>query len=156
VAGTSSTGSSSSTTTVGSALQTQTAIVVPSLPAQLAGPLSFSDSVADLVLAAYLPAEAIDYGWDRAMVQSRWAGSISATVRLYWLMRVNDTASYIDISEPGGSFQLTQQWQQAKAMLQYWDGVILLEKQHQKTFASTSFGAIRARRRGGSSDGCCC
>jgi len=144
-------GSSSSTTTT---TTTTNVVQFPTLPMQLAGPIPLTDSIADIIISTYLPAEAIDYGWNAALVKTRWAGSISATVRLYWLMRVNDTASYIDISEPGGSFQLTKQWQQAKAMLEYWDGVILKEKTTERVAASTSFGSIRARRRG-NNDGCC-
>jgi len=144
-------GSSTTSTTT---TTTTNVVQFPTLPMQLAGPIPLTDAIADIIISTYLPAEAIDYGWDAALVKTRWAGSISATVRLYWLMRVNDTASYIDISEPGGSFQLTKQWQQAKAMLEYWDGVILKEKTTERVAASTSFGSIRARRRG-NNDGCC-
>ena len=122
---------------------------------QLMGQIPLTDDIVTMIAQAYLPAEAIDFGWDEAMIRTRWAGSIASTVRLYWLMRVNDTASYIDISEPGGSFQLTQQHQQAKAMLTYWDGLILVEKEESRKFATASFGSIRSRRRGGR-DGCCC
>lgn len=131
-------------------------IQLPTLPTQLSGKIQLTDAVVDLIVAALLPAEAPDYGWDAAMVKTRWEGSISGTVRLYWLMRVNDTASYIDISEPGGSFHLTQQHSQAKAMLEYWDRVILLEKEDARKFAPASTGTIKSRRRGyGSGNGCC-
>lgn len=131
-------------------------IQLPTLPTQLSGKIPLTDEVVDLIVDALIPAEAPEYGWDAAMVRNRWEGSISGTVRLYWLMRVNDTASYIDISEPGGSFHLTQQHSQAKAMLEYWDRVIVLEKENARKFAPASTGSIKARRRGSGANGGCC
>ena len=126
------------------------------LPIELSGDIPLTDEVVNFIMSALLPAEAPEYGWNEAMVRSRWTGNITGTVRLYWLMRVNDTASYINISEPGGSFQLTQQHSQAKAMLDYWDKVILLDKEHARKFAPASVGTVKARRRGSGSSGSCC
>jgi hypothetical protein len=63
-------------------------------------------------------------GWDDAHIALVWTGYVSTTVRAYWFQRVSDTAGYIDLPDPAGALTITQQYRQAREMLDYWDMMI--------------------------------
>lgn len=50
-------------------------------------------------------------------------GNVNRTVRLFWLQRVNETSALTDVSDVGASRPLSQTYQHAQEMLQYWDRV---------------------------------
>lgn len=117
-------------------------VIVPPTDAQLAR-----------LKAQYLPTEAQDNGWDDAKVLANWTGGIAGTIRAYWYDRVQQTAGYMDLPDPGGTLPITQLHLQAKAMLEYWDNWLL--KYGDETTADgdligpmrgrVSFGKIRRR-----------
>ena len=50
-------------------------------------------------------------------------GNVNATVRQFWLDRVNDTAVLTDVADVGASRPLSQTYQHAQEMLRYWDAM---------------------------------
>lgn len=76
------------------------------------------------VKAQWLPTDAATNGWTDEVIAERWTGGIATTVRKYWYERVQDTAGFLDIPDPGGSLPITQIHRQAKEMLAYWDAWI--------------------------------
>ena len=76
-------------------------------------------------LQYWLPNDAETYGWDATYISTRWTGGIVSTIRAYWYDRVQDTASYLDLSDPSGNLPITQIHRQAMEMLQYWDAYLL-------------------------------
>ena len=75
--------------------------------------------------AQYLPTDAPANGWDDDKVLANWTGGIAGTIRAYWYDRVQQTAGYLDVPDPGGTLPITQLHSQAKAMLEYWDNWLL-------------------------------
>ena len=63
-------------------------------------------------------------GWDDAHIAEVWTGGVASTVRQYWFQRVTDTAGYIDLPDPSGTLAITQQYRQAREMLDYWDAFL--------------------------------
>lgn len=51
------------------------------------------------------------------------AGNATATIRQFWLDRVNATAPLTDVADVGASRPLSQAYQHAQEMLRYWDRV---------------------------------
>jgi len=74
-----------------------------------------SDQMADV--QKWLPNDAADNGWDTATIMDRWTGGIVTTVRAYWYDRVQQTASWLDLSDPSGSLPITQIHRQAMEIL---------------------------------------
>lgn len=79
----------------------------------------------DLLKAQYLPADAATNGWDDDKITENWTGGIPGTVRAYWYDRVQQTAGYLDVPDPGGTLPITQLHRQAMEMLAYWDKWLL-------------------------------
>jgi hypothetical protein len=109
-----------------------------------------SDQMADV--QKWLPNDAADNGWDTATIMDRWTGGIVTTVRAYWYDRVQQTASWLDLSDPSGSLPITQIHRQAMEMLQYWDAWLLkygdatsAEQMETSIPRRVSFGKIRRR-----------
>lgn len=50
-------------------------------------------------------------------------GNVNATVRQFWVDRVNATAPLTDVADVGASRPLSQAYQHAQEMLRYWDRV---------------------------------
>jgi hypothetical protein len=99
----------------------------------------------ETIKATYLPADAADNGWDDAKITEEWVGNIPGTVRAYWYDRVQQTAGYLDIPDPGGTLPITQLHRQAMEMLQYWDNWILKYGGNVNGTRSVSFGKIKKR-----------
>jgi hypothetical protein len=51
------------------------------------------------------------------------SGNVNATVRQFWLDRVNATAPLTDVADVGASRPLSQAYQHAQEMLHYWDRI---------------------------------
>ena len=51
------------------------------------------------------------------------SANVNATVRQFWLDRVNETAALTDVADVGASRPLSQTYQHAREMLSYWDRV---------------------------------
>ena len=75
--------------------------------------------------AEWLPADAETNGWDDDTITERWTGGVATTARKYWFERVQDTAGYLDLPDPGGTLPITQIYRQAREMLAYWDDFIV-------------------------------
>lgn len=71
--------------------------------------------------AEWLPNDAATNGWTDEVIEERWTGGIPTTVRKYWYDRVQDTAGYLDVPDPGGTLPITQIHRQAVEMLRLWD-----------------------------------
>lgn len=99
----------------------------------------------EVVKAQWLPDDAVDNGWDDAKITDEWSGSIPQLVRAYWYDRVQQTAGYLDIPDPGGTLPITQLHRQAMEMLQYWDNWILKYGNSLTAGRATSFGQIKRR-----------
>lgn len=102
-----------------------------------------------VVKAQWLPDDAADNGWDDAKITDEWAGSIPQLVRAYWYDRVQQTAGYLDIPDPGGTLPITQLHRQAMEMLQYWDAWILKYGTSVTGMRTVSFGRIKRRYKKG-------
>lgn len=62
--------------------------------------------------------------WDDASIGDmldKFEGNVNKVVRQFWLQRVNETSALTDVSDVGASRPLSQSYQHAKEMLQYWD-----------------------------------
>lgn len=110
---------------------------------------ALTPEVLDVVKATYLPADAADNGWDDAKITDEWTGGIPGLVRAYWYDRVQQTAGYLDIPDPGGTLPITQLHRQAMEMLQYWDNWILKFGNSLSPMRSVRFGKIKKRYRKG-------
>lgn len=80
-----------------------------------------TDALLATLKAEYLPDDAAANGWTDEVIAERWTGAIPTTVRKYWYDRVQDTAGYLDVPDPGGALPITQIHRQAVEMLKYWD-----------------------------------
>ena len=80
-----------------------------------------TDTLLATLKAEWLPDDAAANGWTDEVIAERWTGSIVSTVRKYWYDRVQDTAGYLDVPDPGGTLPITQIHRQAVEMLKYWD-----------------------------------
>ena len=98
-----------------------------------------------IVKDQWLPADAVDNGWDDAKITDEWPGSVVGLVRKYWYDRVQQTAGYLDVPDPGGTLPITQLHQHAMEMLQYWDAWILKFGYSLSPMRSVTFGKIRKR-----------
>lgn len=97
------------------------------------------------IKAQYLPDDAADNGWDDSKIAANWTGGIPGTVRAYWYDRVQQTAKYLDLSDPSGNLPITQIHRQAMEMLQYWDNWLLKNGDVLTIPRRVSFGKIRKR-----------
>lgn len=64
--------------------------------------------------------------WDDAKIGNvldQLNGNVNATIRQFWLDRVNDTSVLTDVSDVGASRPLSQTYQHAQEMLRYWDAL---------------------------------
>lgn len=62
--------------------------------------------------------------WDDTKIGSvldTMSGNVNKTVRQFWLQRVNETSALTDVADVGASRPLSQTYQHAKEMLEYWD-----------------------------------
>lgn len=78
--------------------------------------------------------------WDDAKIGTVLDGnqnSIFGTVYVFWLQRVGDLSALTDVTDAGASRPLSQTYQHAQDMLQYWDKVAGQN--------ATSVGKIRRR-----------
>lgn len=98
-----------------------------------------------VIKANWLPTDAADNGWNDAKITDNWSGSVVGLVRSYWYDRVQQTAGYLDIPDPGGTLPVTQLHRQAMEMLQYWDAWILKYGLNVLPSRSVTFGKIRRR-----------
>lgn len=103
------------------------------------------DQLAEIKSGKWLPPEAADNGWDDATIALRWVGDFPHTVRQYWYERVQNTAKYLDLSDPSGNLPITQIHRQAKEMLDYWDNWILKFGSNTEPQRGVKFGKIRRR-----------
>ena len=99
----------------------------------------------DTIKANWLPSDAVDNGWDDDKITDNWSGSVVTLVRSYWYDRVQQTAGYLDVPDPGGALPITQIHRQAKEMLDYWDAWILKFGSNTLPARGVSFGKIRRR-----------
>lgn len=103
----------------------------------------------DTLKARYLPGDAEENGWDDAKIADEWTGAIPSTLRAYWYDRVQQTAGYLDIPDPGGSLPITQIHRQAKEMLDYWDAWLVKYGDVLVIPRRVSFGKIKRRYKKG-------
>lgn len=100
----------------------------------------------DIFKRRWLPSDAQDNGWDDTKITDEWAGSYVGTVRAYWYDRVQQTAAYLDLSDPSGNLPITQLHRQAKDMLAYWDAYIAKHGLNPPPLPNgVSFGKIKRR-----------
>jgi hypothetical protein len=94
----------------------------------------------------WLPSDAVENGWDDAKITDEWTGTYVGTVRAYWYDRVQQTAAYLDLSDPSGNLPITQIHRQAVAMLKYWDDYIAKWGYAEAPGTNTvSFGKVKRR-----------
>ena len=108
-------------------------------------PLPITDAQLATIKAQYLPDSAADEGWDDDKIASNWTGGIPGTLRAYWYDRVQQTAKYLDLSDPTGTLPITQIHRQAKEMLDYWDSWLSKYGDVLAIPRRVSFGKIRRR-----------
>lgn len=51
-------------------------------------------------------------------------GNVLAAVRMFWVQRVSDTQPLVDVRDANSSRPLSQDYEQARQMLAYWDSYI--------------------------------
>lgn len=72
-----------------------------------------------------LPTWAVEIaGWDDTKIieiLDKVEDNAVKTVRLFWLQRVSDTAAFTDVADAGSNRPLSQTYQHAREMLDYWD-----------------------------------
>ena len=62
--------------------------------------------------------------WDAQKISDMldtFDGNVNLTCRQFWLQRVSDTQSFIDVNEGGSAANQSQDHEHAVAMLAYWD-----------------------------------
>lgn len=99
----------------------------------------------EIIKTQWLPDDAADNGWDDAKITSMWTGGIPTLVYRYWYDRVQQTAGYLDVPDPGGTLPITQIHRQAMEMLQYWGTWLKLYGNNTEPIQATRFGKIRKR-----------
>jgi len=107
--------------------------------------VALTPELLDTIKANWLPGEAADNGWDDSKITDNWSGSVVTLVRSYWYDRVQQTAGYLDVPDPGGTLPVTQIHRQAKEMLDYWDAWIFKFGVNVMPSRSVTFGKIRRR-----------
>lgn len=107
-------------------------------------PVLTTDKLAT-IKAQYLPNDAATHGWDDVKITANWTGGIPGTVRAFWYDRVQQTAGYLDLPDPGGTLPITQLHRQAMEMLAYWDKWLLQYGDVLVIPRRVSFGKIRRR-----------
>lgn len=112
---------------------------------QPVGPLPITTDQLTTLKAQYLPNDATNHGWDDAKITANWTGGIPGTVRAFWYDRVQQTAGYLDVPDPGGTLPITQLHRQAMEMLAYWDRWLLQYGDVLVIPRRVSFGKIKRR-----------